>query len=101
HVPAGSSILVESYTPWVDVERYQVEGVGALSSIEDPGALRWSYLVASEEMWRRAYLAEGDPRREVYDRLFGVAVLVAGCDGVGPTSGGLRVPAALLAPAAP
>lgn len=92
HVPEGSSVLIEPYSPWVDVVRYDVEGIDSLGSVADPDRLSWDYLVASEESYRRAYERPGDPRAEVYDQLFRETETVATFDGVGPTIRVLRVP---------
>jgi 4-amino-4-deoxy-L-arabinose transferase-like glycosyltransferase len=67
HVPAGSRIAIESFSPWVSPERYAVEPVGR--AIDQPA--RWyaereiQYVVFSQGMFQRYFRDPGRYRDRV------------------------------------
>jgi 4-amino-4-deoxy-L-arabinose transferase-like glycosyltransferase len=70
NLPAGSSVLVEAYSPWIDPQTYQVTGTGSLRDAEVP--LGTEYIVASEAMFGR-YTGNADEfpaEAAAYERLF-------------------------------
>jgi 4-amino-4-deoxy-L-arabinose transferase-like glycosyltransferase len=51
NLPTGSTIAVESYSPWIDPTAFRVRGFGSLRGLElEPGT---DYVVASEAMFGR------------------------------------------------
>ncbi|HEX4475603.1 MAG TPA: glycosyltransferase family 39 protein [Polyangiaceae bacterium] len=67
HLPAGASVVVEAYGPWVDPNRYQVRGTSLYSNVAPRQLRQWHarYVVLVEEAYGRLY---GDPahhRREL------------------------------------
>ena len=83
HVPTGAPVLIETYSPWVDPEVYEVTAVTTLAGAEvDPG----SYVVASEAVYER-YLEAPDRFPEhaaAYRSLFDELDTVAVIEGNGP-----------------
>lgn len=69
NLPAGSSVVVESYSPWIDPETYDVAGYGTLPPEVPFGT---DYVVASEAIFG-PYLADREhypAEAATYDRLF-------------------------------
>ena len=67
HLPAGASVVVEAYGPWVDPNRYRVTGTSLYSNVSPRQLRQWHarYVILAEGAYGRLY---GDPdhhRREV------------------------------------
>jgi len=87
NIPAGSSIYIEAYSPWVDPADYEVNATTYLGRVPDLLEGDWSYLVASEWAHRR-FVNEPDRFPEevrAYRALFEQARTVARFEGDGPT----------------
>ena len=76
HVPAGSHVVVESYSPWVDPARYRVEGMTTLIRRDLPAGT--DYVVASHTMFGRFtdHRDQFPDQSARYDRLFAALHLV-------------------------
>jgi len=80
NLPPGSRIAIESYAPYVDPQRYTVQGFGWMI-FETPEWFvtnRFDYLVVSQGIYGRFYLEPDRYPNEIakYDRLFRVFDLV-------------------------
>lgn len=87
NLPAGASVLIEAYSPYVDPARFEVTGVFSMS---DPDAAAHiadgpDYLVFSSRMYNR-FVSEADrypAQAAVYANLFATHEMVASFDGGG------------------
>lgn len=81
HLPAGSKIAIESYAPFVDPNRFSVQGFGRMIDREPEWYIEqgFDYLVFSEGMYGRFYQDPDRYRSEVvrYNNLFSRFTLVA------------------------
>ena len=81
HLPAGSKIAIESYAPFVDPNRFSVQGFGRMIDHEPEWYVEqgFDYLVFSEGMYGRFYRDPNRYRNEIlsYNNLFSRFTLVA------------------------
>lgn len=81
HLPAGSKIAIESYAPFVDPNRFSVQGFGRMIDHEPEWYIEqgFDYLVFSEGMYGRFYRDPDRYRNEIlrYNNLFSRFALVA------------------------
>lgn len=86
NVAAGSSVYIESYSPWVDPDVYEVGSANYLIGVSDLLAGDWSYLVASETAYSR-FVDNPDRFPEYarrYEALFEQTRTVVRFEGEGP-----------------
>ena len=78
-IPAGTKIAIESYSPYIDPEKYQVVSFGEIIE-KDPNWYQQNgidYIVASEGMYGRFFLEPNKYENEVqlYNNIFSAFTL--------------------------